>query len=115
MKPKVKLKKASSTQWMNKAGVVIRAFYIIIYTTFIIILGCYLHCYIIILYVLDDLGDFHTKSLFLVFNLWEAENLLFLVFIVSEVSRTQLIKGKILRQFFFERKAGRRTPKTGEP
>ena len=38
------------------------------------------------LHVLDDLGDFPTKSLFLVFNFWEAENLLFRVFIVSGAS-----------------------------
>ena len=51
------------------------------------------------LHVLDDFGDFHTKSLFLVFNIWEAENPPFLVFIVSRVSKSQLIKGKYYVSF----------------
>ena len=67
------------------------------------------------LHVLDDFGDFHTKSLFLVFNFWEAENLLFLVFNVSGATGPQIIKGKILRQFFIGRKAKGRRPKRGEP
>ena len=67
------------------------------------------------LHVSDDLGDFHTKSLFLVFNFWEAENLLFLVFNVSGATGAQIIKGKILRQFFIGRKAEGRRPKRGEP
>ena len=46
------------------------------------------------LHVLDDLGDFHTKSLFLVFNFWEVENLLFLVFNVLGPSGTQIGKAK---------------------
>ena len=54
-------------------GELIRAFYIIIFITYIIIWECYLHCYIDVLHVLDDLWDFHTKSLFLAFNIWEAE------------------------------------------
>ena len=40
------------------------------------------------LHVLDDLWDFLTKSLFLVFNVWEAENLIFLVFNVSGATET---------------------------
>ena len=52
------------------------------------------------LHVLDDLGDFHTKSLFLVFNFWEAENLLFHVFNVSGPSGTQIGKGKIAQLVF---------------
>ena len=52
------------------------------------------------LHVLDDLWDFHTKSLFLVFNFWEAENLLFLVFNVSGPSGTQIGKGKIAQLVF---------------
>ena len=54
-------------------GELIRAFYIIIYTSHIIILECYMHCYINVLHVLDDLWVFHTKSLFLAFNIWEEE------------------------------------------
>ena len=54
-------------------GELIRAFYISI-----IIWECYMHFYINVLHVLDDLWDFHTKSLFLVFNIWEAEYPLFL-------------------------------------
>ena len=54
-------------------GELIRAFYIIIFISYAIILECYLHCYIDVLHVLDDLWDFHTKSLFLAFNIWEAE------------------------------------------
>ena len=77
---------------------------------YIIIWECYLHCYINVLHVLDDLCDFHTKSLFLVFNIWEAEYPPFLVFIVSGVSRTQIIKGKIPRQFFHQEKgSGKKT------
>ena len=86
-------------------GELIHAFYIIIFIPYIIIWECYLHCYINVLHVLDDLWDFHTKSLFLVFNIWEAEYPPFLVFMVSGVSRTQIIKGKIPRQFFFGRRA----------
>ena len=68
------------------------------------------------LHVLYDLWDFHTKSLFLAFNIREAEYPPpFLVFIVSGVSGTQLIKGKKPRRFFFGRKAMERRPKRGEP
>ena len=67
------------------------------------------------LHVLDDLWDFHTKSLFLAFNIWEAEYPPFLVFIVSGVSRTQIIKGKIPRQFFIRRRVEERRPKAGGP
>ena len=74
-----------------------------------------LHCYINVLHVLDDLWDFHTKSLFFVFNIWEVGYPPFLVFIVSGVSRTQIIKGKIPRQFFIRRRAVGRRPKTGGP
>ena len=66
-------------------GPMIRAFYIIIFTSYIIILECYWHCYIIFLHFLDDLWDFYTKSLFLVFNFSEAENLLFLVLMFQEL------------------------------
>ena len=66
------------------------------------------------LHVLDDLWDFHTKSLFLVFNFWEAENLLFLVFNVSGATGTHIIKGKLHCWFFVERKAEGRRPKRGE-
>ena len=52
-------------------GELIRAFYIIIFIPYIILLECYLHCYISVLHVLEDLWDFHTKSLFLAFNIWE--------------------------------------------
>ena len=51
---------------------VIHAFYIIIFIPHFIIWECYMHCYIDVLHVLDDLWDFHIKSLFLVFNTWEA-------------------------------------------
>jgi len=51
----------------------------------------------------------------LVFNFWEAENLIFLVFNVSGATGPQIIKGKILRQFFTGRKAEGRRPKRGEP
>ena len=44
------------------------------------------------LHVLDDLWDFHTKSLFLVFNFWEVENLIFLVFSVPGATGTQMKK-----------------------
>ena len=67
------------------------------------------------LHVLDDFGDFHTKSLFFVFNFWEAENPIFLVFNVSGATGSQIIKGKIMRQFFIGRKAEERRPKRGEP
>ena len=67
------------------------------------------------LHVLDDLWDILTKSLFLVFTFWEAETLLFLVFNVSGATGTQIIKGKIHRWFFVERKAEGRRPKRGEP
>ena len=96
-------------------GELIRAFYIIISIYCIIILECHLHCYIDVLHVLDDLWDFHTKSLFLAFNIWEAEYPPFLVFIVSGVSRTQIIKGKIQHQFFIRRRVVGRRPKTGGP
>ena len=36
------------------------------------------------LHVLDDLWDFHTKSLFLVFNIWEAEYPPFLSLLFQE-------------------------------
>ena len=36
---------------------------------YIIIWECYMHCYVNVLHVLDDLWDFHTKYLFLVFNI----------------------------------------------
>ena len=65
-------------------GELIRAFYIIIFIPYIIIWECYLHCYINVLHVLDDLWDFHTKSLFLVFNIWEAEYPLFLSLLFQE-------------------------------
>ena len=52
---------------------VIRAFYIIIFISYIIIWECYMNCYINVLHVLDDLWDFHTKSLFLTFNIWEVD------------------------------------------
>ena len=67
------------------------------------------------LHVLDDLWDFHTKSLFLAFNIREADCPPFLLFIVSGVSGTQLQKGKKLRQFFFGRKDVERRPKGEEP
>ena len=67
------------------------------------------------LHVLDDLWDFHTKSLFLVFNLWEAENLLFLVFNVSGATWTQIRKGKLHSWFFIGRTAVGRRSKGGEP
>jgi len=41
------------------------------------------------LHVLDDLWDFPTKPLILVFNIREADSPPFLVFIVSGVSGTQ--------------------------
>ena len=62
----------------------IRAFYIIIFIPYIILLECYLHCYINVLHVLDDLWDFHTKSLFLAFNIWEAKYPLFLFLLFQE-------------------------------
>ena len=96
-------------------GELIRAFYIIIFIPYIIIWECYLHCYINVLHVLDDLWDFHTKSLFLVFNILEAKHPPFLVFIVSGVSPTQIIKGKIPQRFFFGRRAMERRPKRGRP
>jgi len=67
------------------------------------------------LHVLDDLGDFPTKSLFLVFNFWEAENLLFGVFIVSGATKAQLIKGKLHSWFFFGRTPEGRRSKRGRP
>ena len=94
---------------------VIHAFYIIIYTTHIIILECYWHCYIIVFACFRWLWDFHTKSLFLVFNLWEAENLLFLVFNVSRATVTQMEKGKLHSWFFIERITEERRSKGEEP
>ena len=58
-------------------GELIRAFCIIIIYTYMHHIGSYLPHYIIILAYLDDLRDFPTKSLSLVFNFWEAENLFF--------------------------------------
>ena len=84
------------------------------FIAYMIILVCYLHCCIDVLHVLDDLWDFRTKSLFLEFNLG-GRIPPFLVFIVSGVSRTQIIKGKIPRQFFFGRRAMERRPKRGRP
>ena len=67
------------------------------------------------LQVLDDLWDFHTKFLFLVFNFWEAENLLFLVFSVSGATGTQMEKGKLPSWFFIGRTEVGRRSKGGEP
>ena len=62
------------------------------------------------LHVLDDFEDFHTKSLFLVFNFWEAENLLFLVFNVSGATGPQIIKGKNNASVFhWEKGRGKKT------
>ena len=91
-------------------GELIRAFYIINFITYIIVWECYLHCYINVLHVLDNLWDFHTKSLFLVFNIWEAEYPPFFVFIVSGVSRTQIIKEKNTTTVFLRKKGdGKKT------
>ena len=57
-------------------------------------IGSYLPHYIIILAYLDDLRDFPTKSLSLVFNFREAENLLFHVFIVSVTFWTSINRRK---------------------
>ena len=51
----------------------------------------------------------------MVFNFWEAENLLFLVFNVSGATGSQIIKRKIHSHFFMENKAEGRRPKRGEP
>ena len=67
------------------------------------------------LHVLDDLWDFHTKSLFLVFNFREAKNLLFLVFNVLGDTGTQMEKGKLHSWFFIGRITEGRRPKREEP
>ena len=67
------------------------------------------------LHVLDDLGEFHTKSLFWVFNFWEAENLLFLVFNVSAATGTQMEKRKLHSWYFIRRITEGRRPKREEP
>lgn len=67
------------------------------------------------LHVLDDLWDFHIKSLFLVFNFWEAENLLFLVFNVSGATGNQMEKGKLHSWFFIGRMTEERRSKREEP
>ena len=58
-------------------GELIHAFCIIIIASYKSSLHCYLHWSFIIYAFLDDLWDFPTNSLVLVFNIWEAENLLF--------------------------------------
>lgn len=105
----------SRTSKVLSLGELIRAFYIIIYTTYIIILECYWKYYITILHVLDDFGHFHTKSLFLVFNIREAENLLFLVFIVSGATGIQMEKGKLHGWFYTRRTTVGRRLKEEEP
>ena len=49
-------------------------------------------------------GDFPTKSSSLVFNFWEAENLLFHILVFQGPSGAQLIRGKIPRRYFHETK-----------
>jgi len=75
-------------------GELIRAYCIIIICTYMHHIGSYLPHYIFILAYLDDLRDFPTKSLSLVFNFREAENLLFHVFIVSATFWTSINRRK---------------------
>ena len=96
-------------------GELISAFYIIIYTTYIIILECYWNYYINVLHVLDDFGYFHTKSLFLIFNIWEAENSHFIVFIGAGATGTQMEKGKLHNSFCIRRTRGGKRSKREEP
>jgi hypothetical protein len=59
-----------------------------------------IHCIIYhYLCILVDLWDFPTKSLSLIFNFWEAENLLFRIFAVLGPSRCLKIKEKYLISF----------------
>ena len=51
---------------------------------------------------IDDLWDFLIKSFVLVFNSWEAQNLLFLVFVFSGPSRTQKGLEFLPCQFFIK-------------
>ena len=83
-------------------GELIRAFCIIIIATYRTSFYCYLHWSFIIYAFLDDLWDFPTKSLVLVFNFWEAENLLFRILMFQGPSGPQLIRGKIPRKFLWK-------------
>ena len=85
-------------------GELIRAFCIIIIATYRTSFYCYLHWSFIIYALLDDLWDFPTKSLVLVFNFWEAENLLFRMLMFFGPSGPQLIREKIPRKFFIRMK-----------
>ena len=96
-------------------GHVIHALYIIIHTTYIIILECYWIVISLFLHVLDDFWDFHSKSLFLVFNFREAANPFFLVFNVLRAIGTQMEKGKLHSWFFIGRLTEGRRLKREEP
>ena len=61
------------------------------------------------------LGTFIQSHYFWYLISGRQKNLLFLVFNVSGATGPQIIKGKILRQFFVGRKAEGRRPKRGEP
>ena len=81
-------------------GELIHAFCIIILASYRTISYGYSHCLSIIHAFLDDFRDFSTKSPSLVFNSWEAENLIFRILFVSGLSGSLKIKAKIPDQFF---------------
>ena len=71
-------------------GMLIHAFYIIIFASFRTSFSCYLHCFYFICITIDDFGDFLTKSLALVFNSWVAENPLFLFLCFQDFPELQI-------------------------
>ena len=84
-------------------GELIRAFCIIIIASYKSSLQCYLHQSIIIYAFLDDFGDFPTKSLLLVFNFREAENLFFRILMFQGPYGTQKGRGFFWCQYFHVR------------
>lgn len=96
-------------------GELIRAFYIIIIVTYMFSFHWYMPSYTIIYAFLVDFRDFPTKSPSLVFNSWEAENLLFRLLLFQEPSRHLKIEEKLPDQFFTRRKTMRERSTRGRP
>ena len=80
-------------------GELVHAFYIINIVTYMFSFHWYMPSYIIIYAFLVDFWDFPTKSPSLVFNSWEAENLLFRFLLFQGPSGHLKIEGKIPAQF----------------
>jgi hypothetical protein len=81
-----------------------RVFCIIIIASYRSSLHCCLHLISIIQAFLDDLWNFPTKYLFLVFNIWETENLLFPYFAVSMTFRNSKSSGIFTASIFYYEK-----------